>query len=120
MKKLFFTTRGPIELDENNEPHEAKYSRDGVANVFLIAEPTHAVYDKGGKRIELDAEPGDILLHFYESVFDHPILVVKSQEWKENIEKYDELQQKAAEKWAAQKLQQEGERSKEASTGPRI
>lgn len=100
-KILFVTTRGLIQLDENNEPIGKNSDRQAISTVVRITEPVHIVYNKNDKRIELDAEEGDILVEFYDSAFPNPILLIHSKEWVENLNKYDEEQQKLKEKWAA-------------------
>ena len=49
---------------------------------------------------EVEAEAGDIVIKFYESDFPHRFVVVKNEEWKENLLKYRELEQKRKEEWA--------------------
>ena len=99
-KTIFITTAGLIQLDENNEPIGMNSERTAINRIFRITEPVHIVYNKNNKRIELDAEEGDILVEFYESAFPNPILLIHSKEWSENLEKYDEIQQKAKEEWS--------------------
>lgn len=101
MKNLFITERGAIEM-VNNEPKYKNSDRNAIDNVYLITEDTHIVYNRyDGKRIELNAEAGDILIKFYESTFSSPIIIVHSEEWKNNILAYNEAEQKRKEEWAA-------------------
>jgi hypothetical protein len=99
-KTIFITSAGLIRLDENNEPTGMSSERTAINRILRITEPVHIVYNKNDKRIELDAEEGDILVEFYESAFPNPILLIHSKEWSENLEKYDEVQQKAKEEWS--------------------
>lgn len=101
MKTIYITSRGAIALNENNEPLFVQESRSAVRSAYLITEPTHIVYNSSNKRIELDAEPDDILIEFYDTTFNTPIVVVNSKEWAENIKKYNEVEQKRKEEWAA-------------------
>lgn len=100
-KTLFFTTRGLIELNENNEPVGKNTDREAISNVVRITEPTHIVYNKNDKRIELDAEAGDMVITFYDSSYPNPMIIVHSLEWVENLEAYEAEQQRAKEEWAA-------------------
>lgn len=107
-KTLFITTRGFIQLNDSLEPVGYDTDRSAISNVVRIKEPLHIVYNRRDDvRIELEAEPGDILVEFYEGVFPNPIVLVHSKEWSENIDKYEEAQQAAKEKWAAAKCQGE-------------
>ena len=102
MKNLFITERGAIEM-VNNEPAYKNSSRSAIDSVYLIEEDTHIVYNNPykNKRIELDAEAGDILVKFYDSAFGNPIILVHSKEWEENIRNYEIEEQKRKEEWAA-------------------
>lgn len=100
-KTIFITSAGLIQLDDNYEPTGMSSERTAINKVIRITEPVHIVYNKNNKRIELDAEEGDLLVEFYESAFPNPILLIHSKEWVENLNKYDEEQQKLKEKWAA-------------------
>ena len=106
-KTIFITSAGLIRLDDNYEPTGMNSDRTAINRVVRITEPVHIVYNKNDKRIELDAEEGDLLVEFYEDAFPNPILLIHSKEWNENLEKYDEIQQAAKEKWAAAKCQGE-------------
>lgn len=108
-KTLFFTSRGLIQLDENFEPVGRDSDREGIERIVRIDEPMHIVYNKNDKRIELDAEEGDILIIFYESYFPQPMILVHSKEWAENILSYREAEQKRKEEWAKAKKTQCGE-----------
>lgn len=99
-KTLFITTRGLIQLDENLEPTGYTTDREAISNVVRINEPTHIVYNKNEKRIELDAEEGDILVAFYESTYPNPVILIHSKEWAENILSYRTAEQKRKEEWA--------------------
>lgn len=98
---LFLTDAGLIKLDEFNEPIGVHSDRTAISRVVKINEPTHIVYNKNNRRIQLEAEEGDILIEFYEGSFTNPIILIHSKEWVENLEKYEKVQQEAKEKWAA-------------------
>lgn len=104
-KTLFVTTRGVIKLDENNEPVGVATDREAISNIVRIKEPVHIVYNKNDKRIELDAEEGDMMIVFYDNSFINPVIIVHSAEWAENIDAYEKCQQEMKEKWAAQKIE---------------
>lgn len=106
-KTLFITTKGLIQLDENLEPTGYKSDREAVNNVVRIKEPMHIVYNKNEKRIELDAEEGDILISFYESTYPNPVILIHSKEWEENLIAYDKYNEELEKKWAAQRASQD-------------
>ena len=102
-KTIFITTSGLIQLDENNEPIGMNSDRTAINRILRITEPVHIVYNKNDKRIELDAEEGDILIEFYEGAYPKPIVLINSKEWVENLVTYEEEQQRAKEEWAAKR-----------------
>lgn len=104
MKNLYLTSTGRIVFDkETDEVRSITSDREGVHNIYLIDEPMHVVYNAGETKIELDVEPNDILITFYEKMFPLPIVVAKSEAWAENIKAYRENEQKAKEQWAKEK-----------------
>ena len=114
-KALFITTRGLIELNENNEPVGRNTDREGISNIVRIKEPTHIVYNRNEKRIELDAEAGDMVITFYDNSYPNPVIIVHSLEWVENLEAYEAEQQRAREEWAAKHANNcSGENDKES------
>ena len=50
----------------------------------------HIVYQSGPKKEETDVETGDIIVTFYTDEFDKRMIVVKSEDWKNNILSYEE------------------------------
>lgn len=102
-KTIFITTSGLIRLDEHNEPIGMTSDRTAINRILRIMEPVHIVYNKNDKRIELDAEEGDILIEFYEGAYPNPIVLINSKEWVENLVTYEEEQQRAKEEWAAKR-----------------
>jgi len=112
MRNLYLTARGAIKMNDNNEPVYESSSRCAIDSVYLINEPTHVIYNTSKKRIELDAQKGDILIKFYDSTFETPIVIVDNKEWADNIIKYNEEEQRRAERWAAEKVANEKESTK--------
>lgn len=51
-----------------------------------------------------EAEAGDIVVKFYEDQYPNRFIVVKNEDWKQNILAYREYDQKIKEQWAAKKL----------------
>lgn len=106
MNKLFFTTNGAFKM-QNDEPVFVESDRTAVSRVMVVKEPTHVVYNREGKRVELDAQEGDIVVTFYDKSFPNPIVIINCKEWAENIAAYNEAQQKMKEEWAAAKAENE-------------
>ena len=103
MKNLYITTRGAITLKENGIPEFVDSERQGIEYIYSISEDTHIIYDRPNKHIELDAKAGDILVTFYNSIFETPVILINSKEWLENLKKYKEEEQRRKEEWAANK-----------------
>lgn len=100
MNKLFFTPNGAFKM-QNDEPVFVPSDRIAISRILTITEPTHIVYNGKDKRVELDAQEGDIVVTFYDSLFPNPIVIVNSKEWADNITTYNKRQQSAKEEWAA-------------------
>lgn len=65
------------------------------------------MYNRGNKRVELDAQDGDIVVTFYESAFETPMVVVNSKEWLNNILSYEKREQEQAEAWAKKQAEKQ-------------
>lgn len=102
MKTLYFTSSGRVMLDENNVPSAVNTSFRGIDDIYLVKEDTKVVVKTGEYEKEFVAEAGDILVRFYNDV-PNKFIVVKNEEWKNNIIDYDEKEQKRKEEWAAAK-----------------
>lgn len=107
MNTLYITTSGKILIDDSGSPHSVESSRGAVSNIYLIKEDTTVVFEKDGYRKEALAKAGDIVVCFYEDKFPNKVIIVNNQEWKENIEAYDNYMQEQKEKWASEKCQSE-------------
>jgi hypothetical protein len=113
MKNLYATDRGFISLDANNTPKFEHESRESINRILLLKEPTHIVYNVRDKHIELDGQDGDILITFYDSTFETPIVLVNSAEWANNIRKYEYEEQKRKEEWAKAQAKRQLESDKD-------
>lgn len=100
MNTLYITRSGRILLDENNTPHPVDHSRSAIDNLFYVKEDTKVVYEKGEEKVECDAKAGDLVITFYEEQFPNKIIIVDNAQWKENINSYEEYEQKRKEEWA--------------------
>ena len=102
MKTLYLTSNGSnILLDkENDSCDRIESQREAIQRVYLVDEPMHVTYQEGEYRKDLDVTTGDILVTFYDSTFKNRIVVVKSEDWAENLRVYNEEEQKRKEEWA--------------------
>lgn len=104
MKTLYITPKASAAIDtELNDVFDLPSDREGISRLYLIKEAMHVVIGNGECKEEFDVEPGDILIKFYEDIFPHKAIVVKSAEWKENLECYDSEMQRRKEEWAKNK-----------------
>ena len=103
MKTLYITNNSNILIDtENNSCNTLRCDRGGVNDVFLVDEPMHIVYGYGEHHRELDAEAGDIIITFY-SDFINKLIIVKNEDWKNNLIDYRKQEEEEKLRWAAQK-----------------
>lgn len=112
MKTLYLTYRAGLTVDsENNTVSEMKSTRNAVGDVYLITEDMQVITGNSVLQgdtekytgEQFDAKAGDIILSFYESKYPHKFVLIHSNEWKENIDNYNNIQQAEKEKWASDK-----------------
>ena len=73
--------------------------RQGVDYVLMVDED--CTVKCGG--VTKEAEAGDIVVKFYEDQYPNKFIIVKNEEWKQNILAYRESNQKQKEEWAKSK-----------------
>lgn len=104
MKTLYLTRGNNILIDiENNTADKLSSARQGIDYIYKVTEPMHIIYQCGEVRKEADAEAGDIIITFYDKVFDNQMIVVKNEDWFNNITNYEKREQEEKLKWAAGK-----------------
>ena len=74
--------------------------RQGIDYVLMVDEDCTV---KCGD-VTKEAEAGDIVVKFYEDQYPNKFIVVKNEDWKQNILAYREYDQKIKERWAAKNL----------------
>lgn len=101
MKTLYISTNNNILIDtENNTCNTLKRSRQGIDDIFLVKEPMHVIYGYNDKHHEADVEPNDIIVTFYADEFDKRMIVVKNEDWANNLIAYEKKEQEEKERWA--------------------
>jgi hypothetical protein len=100
MNTLYITSTGTISLNENNKVLPVSSTRNAISRIYSIKEDTNIVWNNGPETKEIKAKPGDIVVDFYEEAFPHKVIVVDCPEWRENIEAWENEEQKIKEKWA--------------------
>ena len=105
MKTLYITRGNNIAVDtENNTVERLTCARVAIDDLFRVKEPMHVVYQRGEYKRELDVEPGDLIITFYDNEFLHQIIVVKNSDWAETLDAYEKAEEKRKEEWAANEL----------------
>lgn len=100
MNTLYISRSGRIMLDENNNPKPFDSSRNSIDDIYFVKEDTKVVFNRGENKSEVEAKAGDIVVTFYENQFPNRVIVVNSEQWKENLEAYEAYEQKMKEEWA--------------------
>lgn len=104
MKTLYLTENNNIVIDtDNNSADRINRARLAINDAFIIKEPMHVVYGFDGNKKEMDADKGDIVITFYEDSFPNKVIVIKNDQWVENLLEYEKKEQEEKERWAAQK-----------------
>ena len=70
--------------------------RQGVNSIYMAKEDCTVTYRD---QVE-QANTGDIIITFYEDQFPKKMIVVKSEDWKNNLDAYNKIQQEKKEQWA--------------------
>lgn len=70
--------------------------REAISRIYLVNEACEVQCDDTVKT----ADAGDLIIVFYEKTFKDNFVIVKSEEWKKNLDVYNEIQQKQKEEWA--------------------
>lgn len=105
MKTLYITRGNNIVVDtENNTVDRLTCARTAIDDLFRVKEPMHVVYQRGEYKREMDVEPGDLIITFYDNEFLHQVIVVKNSDWAETLDAYEKAEQKRKEDWAAKEL----------------
>lgn len=105
MKTLYMTPGTNIVVDtDNNKASQLDSAPQSINRIYMADDDMHLVFDSGEQHIETDVTAGDIIITFYASQFKYRMIVVKSNEWVENITLENERNQKIREEWAAKKL----------------
>lgn len=104
MKTLYLTSSSAniwVDTESGETGSLDQIDRYDIRNTYLIEEPMHVVYQSGETREEMDVKKGDILCTFYtRDAFKNRLGIIKSKEWKANVEAYRKAEQKAKEEWA--------------------
>lgn len=108
MKTLLVTNRTAVMFNPDDQSLKTvNEDRGTVRSVFLVPEECDIKYtywnSKDRKDVEgtMHANAGDILVNFWDDDFTQPWILVKSDEWKGNIEAYRTAEQRRKEEWAA-------------------
>lgn len=106
MKQIFISDDGVAGFDpEINEMFRVNRQPDRINNLLVIEEPTKVIvrnYD--GNQYTLDAEKGDLVITFYANDYEKLAVLIKSEDWYNNIIKFAELEAKREQEWAAKRV----------------
>lgn len=105
MKKIYLTgTYSGVTVDTETDVAEPfKENRCAISSVYLIKEPAEVIYTNGEKVERQNVEKDDIVIVFYEERFKNRLIVLKNQQWVENILEYENCLQEEKERWASEK-----------------
>ena len=102
MKKLYINSSGSVIFDPETDKVSAARNRyTNIRTMYYIEEECDVVAQSGEQKFEAHAVPGDILIHFYKDDKPNRFIIVKNDEWKQNIEADIAREQKDKEEWAA-------------------
>lgn len=103
MKTLYYNRTGYILLNDDNSIGQLNSEMQRIDRIFIAEEDMHIVYKRGERDYETDAKKGDLVVVFYETEFEKPVVAVQSADWYNNLVKYNAEEQKRKEEWAKEK-----------------
>ena len=102
MKTLYVTQGTNILIDEENKGcGQMKESRGGIDSIFLVKEPMKVVWGYNGNSESVTVEENDIIITFYTKEFEKKLIVVKNEDWANNIKQYDAAMEEEKLRWAS-------------------
>lgn len=105
MNKIYICDTGALIIDGEGNPKNFKSDRESINRIVLLDDDVEVVYSKNGKTKTLTGSKGQILIQFYESEFENPIVIVDNEEWKTNLENYRKHEEEMKAKWAQSKTE---------------
>lgn len=91
MKTMFIRDSVNMTVDfDTNQIDSIPSAREAIQRIYVAPENMHVICQSGPKKEETDVETGDIIVTFYTNDFDKRMIVVKSEDWKNNILSYEE------------------------------
>ncbi len=110
MKTLYITRGNNILIDEEyNKCEHLDTQRQGIDAIYFAKEPMHVVYGYGEHNESMDVEAEDIIVTFYVDDFKKRMVVIRSEEWANNLKEYTNKLQEEKERWAKNKIEDEKE-----------
>ena len=104
MKTLYITRGNNIVVDNETKDCDRLHSaRQAIDYIYFAKEPMHIVYGYEGEKYEIDCDANDIVICFYEDSFKHKLVVVKNDQWVENLLAYEKKEQEDKLRWAEAK-----------------
>lgn len=105
MKKIVNIMRRPVLVDTETFDIVALGEKTrGIDSVYVIPEDAKLHWEqRDADPIDVDVNKDDILITFYDSSLGKDFTVVKSEDWKEMLDRADAVNQAKKEEWAADK-----------------
>lgn len=104
MKTMYIREGVNMTVDtDTNEIDSIPSAREAIQRIYVAPEKMHVMYQSGKYKQEADVEKNDIIVTFYTDEFDKRMIVLKSEEWVEIIDAYENKMKLARDKWEAEK-----------------
>lgn len=102
MNKIYICDTGIITIDKDGTPKSLRSDREGINRIVLLDDDVEVVYSRNGIKKTVTGSKGQILIQFYESDFENPIIIVDNEDWKTNLENYRKHEEEIKAKWAVE------------------
>ena len=90
MNKYFLKQgiRGMFKFTEDGSMDVNDYKSSSIDWTYYVDEDGTLEYIYGDKKDKVDVKKGDIVLQFYKSAeFPNPVVVIRNEQWMQNMEK---------------------------------
>lgn len=102
MNTLYITDSSKAMIDENENVLPCIAEREAIRSIYLLKEETKIVYNKLVSKLDEEpkyetntiyGDPGQLVIIFYENSFKHPVIIVNSELWADNLRSYNDAVQ---------------------------
>lgn len=96
MKKIYLENHNNIVIDENDNLSFMEHQSNGIDWIYRIPEDAELFYKSGEETKKVSVKKDDIVIQFYKRNYLDDILIIKSPEWIDRLNKIEEYEKEYA------------------------